>query len=1038
MTKITPLQDTLPEIVWNIPAQSADFWTKGYWEKKEIVNKLRFFSNRTKFSDEEIREVLLHSIEDGEIKAEIGDVLLDPTNLTALKSLIATHKEDIQHLLHGYKKLWALLLKEKKINELYAKIDALSMQQYINGSSMGRADIRNIRKAQKLEEAISALEVEKTELLDTKEIVAAYELHKLSIYSRALLAGELVQTPSVQETKRDLRAKILEGKTLLLSGPVGTGKTRMAREIYKEILQSKKDAGLIPDEDFHKLRATPTINGHEESSPRHLESRPTQMSNKSDTDKAFIYTKGHINLCLKYWLPLIIDEANRTPPNFLSSLKSYWAYSARDRFEDSITGESFQVAGPLQVIMTANEWSKYSAHTNTFQDQIEREVQREYIGYLPKNEVYDIFKAKLYLQPWIAYVTPEDLSKTLPNLISAIEEVNEHYLSGKEYPLQGTGETTTLKMKSTVLDTKRLLALVNRAKIWSKETFWQEVNEAIVEFISRVNNDNDRKILCGIFHFKDLLCKENIPALLRGSSLSKDVLEAIITTEESQQDKITGARFVSPRGLATTLPYSTYREGKKFEELEYDNQGTILKSISKQINALDLFSELQDASITKKLAALHPSDLEDVFLSILVKLNEQPDSPSSSTLNKVQKILEDMYRIEKSNPRMAEQWERRKGSHSAMPSAAESRNASRSGETSLESMWSLEQSRKMAALKWLEDNNMASNENKAMIDAVRFTDEAIVVGDVRFSNEKLRPQNTQRWTPPYTGYATPSVNKSWLRKQVYNGEEEYYYDLDAYIRECAEQGKTAVMKEDIEQALQALPGTYGVTDRYAWWNILSILLWLSMSGWVYPSGKPSDTGKSGYLGLASPNDSDRWDYKWNTTRGRLDGYRRTYALPALFLLKKPSFPDDLKAYQTRRESGIQGIDLAKRKKIRTVAENLIQSGKVSYEQYPQGGWITHFKGIPGMDDTRFYDATRLVQEETLKGEKMTKTNTYDVFWEQQLNNLVCLRAMRGHVPSTWASRQIGKLVENQRSKYGLHCCPNKKVKTMIVELLVII
>jgi len=69
------------------------------------VNKLRFFSNRTKFSDEEIREVLLHSIEDGEIKAEIGDVLLDPTNLTALKSLIATHKEDIQHLLHGYKKL---------------------------------------------------------------------------------------------------------------------------------------------------------------------------------------------------------------------------------------------------------------------------------------------------------------------------------------------------------------------------------------------------------------------------------------------------------------------------------------------------------------------------------------------------------------------------------------------------------------------------------------------------------------------------------------------------------------------------------------------------------------------------------------------------------------------------------------------------------------------------------------------------------------------------------------------------------------------
>jgi len=27
--------------------------------------------------------------------------------------------------------------------------------------------------------------------------------------------------------------------------------------------------------------------------------------------------------------------------------------------------------------------------------------------------------------------------------------------------------------------------------------------------------------------------------------------------------------------------------------------------------------------------------------------------------------------------------------------------------------------------------------------------------------------------------------------------------------------------------------------------------------------------------------------------------------------------------------------------------------------------------------------------------------------------------MRGPIPSTWASRQIGKLVEDQRSKYGL-------------------
>ncbi|MDR0859654.1 MAG: hypothetical protein LBO09_01360 [Candidatus Peribacteria bacterium] len=82
---------------------------------------------------------------------------------------------------------------------------------------MAQADFKTIRKFQKIQERLVDLEAEQKRLLRNKEIVAAHEHHKLAIYAQALQAGKLVQTPSVQATKRHLREQILSGKTLLLS-----------------------------------------------------------------------------------------------------------------------------------------------------------------------------------------------------------------------------------------------------------------------------------------------------------------------------------------------------------------------------------------------------------------------------------------------------------------------------------------------------------------------------------------------------------------------------------------------------------------------------------------------------------------------------------------------------------------------------------------------------------------------------------------------------------------------------------------------------
>jgi hypothetical protein len=42
--------------------------------------------------------------------------------------------------------------------------------------------------------------------------------------------------------------------------------------------------------------------------------------------------------------------------------------------------------------------------------------------------MFDLLKAKTYKEPGIAFLTQEDLSKVLPNLINSVMEINEMYL----------------------------------------------------------------------------------------------------------------------------------------------------------------------------------------------------------------------------------------------------------------------------------------------------------------------------------------------------------------------------------------------------------------------------------------------------------------------------------------------------------------------------------------------------------------------------------------------------------------------------------
>ncbi|GHV22138.1 hypothetical protein FACS189428_3720 [Clostridia bacterium] len=125
MTKITPLQESLYDIVPTIHPQEKTNNLRNFVHKKGL------FTGQTQLSDEVIKTLLLEPISDPDTKKELSNILSASTNLSALEQLITNHKDNIQHLLYGYKKLKNVLKIEQEIKEQQIAQDQLSMSQYI-------------------------------------------------------------------------------------------------------------------------------------------------------------------------------------------------------------------------------------------------------------------------------------------------------------------------------------------------------------------------------------------------------------------------------------------------------------------------------------------------------------------------------------------------------------------------------------------------------------------------------------------------------------------------------------------------------------------------------------------------------------------------------------------------------------------------------------------------------------------------------------------------------------------------------------------
>ena len=131
-----------------------------------------------------------------------------------------------------------------------------------------------------------------------------------------------------------------------------------------------------------------------------------------------------------------------------------------------------------------------------------------------------------------------------------------------------------------------------------------------------------------------------------------------------------------------------------------------------------------------------------------------------------------------------------------------------------------------------------------------------------------------------------------------NGKNIFEHNGVTYFKRSEEMIKeqnTLLVKEDMEiplessyeKSMQALPGGYNKWEIwYEWWNILAIIVNMSMSGFCDSDGNLDYDGRCGHRWSASPEDfvSAR-GFKFVKDRGRLSRSDRDTAFPVRPVLK---------------------------------------------------------------------------------------------------------------------------------------------------------
>lgn len=328
------------------------------------------------------------------------------------------------------------------------------------------------------------------ELEKDVEVGGALRVHELMDYKEQLRKGHFAETPSRKEYIAKVLNHWLQGKHIMLTGPTGTGKT----EIFRELLRTFWDKEL----------SETLISGSQTVTDYTLFGKPGGMKASAEGGMDVYFTPAGFTVGMKEGLPVILDEFDLLDTNTRLRLKALYNFRPGDEYtvqED--TSYKIKIKEGFCIGATAN--IKSEKHKERFAlDPAENRVWDEVrIDYLPKEELFDVCLAKLLDKRGRLPLNLEEVG-ALSKLVDAASFVQECYMGVQSQIFEaGAGSRKNFAvLEQAVLDPGKVLGFLDgwdQARI-KGVNFSDFVENQLLDFTNKEGYpEKDRRLLAQIF-----------------------------------------------------------------------------------------------------------------------------------------------------------------------------------------------------------------------------------------------------------------------------------------------------------------------------------------------------------------------------------------------------------------------------------------------------------------------------------------------------------------------------------------------------------